>query len=156
MPTETRSKSWSKTNELRRARAKLLNEVCKELDYAVLMSPTGKMPYGEVAKIIKGLKEDNPWLNRNVVNFAFKKFRAKKKKNVDLLEDRKSVETSRTECSSPSANQKPSVGRPKGLTNLVKHHMKEVFIAAKMRSHLNIIKRKKSGMQKVRNFQMDG
>ena len=72
-------------------------KVCKELDYAVLMSPTGKMPYGEVAKIIKGLKEDNPWLNRNVVNFAFKKFRAKKKKNVDLLEDGKSVETSRTE-----------------------------------------------------------
>ena len=129
MPTETRSKSWSKTNVLRRA--KLLNEVCKELDYAVLTSPTGKMPYSEVAKIIKGLKEDNPWLNRNVVNFAFKKFRAKKKKNVDLFEDGKSAETSRTECSSPSANQKPSVGRPKGLTNLVKHHMKEVIMAAK-------------------------
>ena len=72
MPTETRSKSWSKTNELRRA--KLLNEVCKDLDYAVLMSPTGKMPYGEVAKIIKDLKEDDTCLNRNVVNFAFKRF----------------------------------------------------------------------------------
>ena len=74
---ETRSKSWTKTNEL--GRAKLLNDVCKELYYADLMSPTGKMPYGEVAKIIKDLKEDNPWLNRNIVNFAFKKFRAKKK-----------------------------------------------------------------------------
>ena len=129
MPTETRSKSWSKTNQLRRV--KLLNEVCKELHYALLMSPTGKMPYGEVAKIIKGLKEDNPWLNRNVVNFAFKKFQAKKKKNAALMEDGKSVGTSRTECSSPSVTPKPSVGRPKGLTNLVKYHMKEVFMAAK-------------------------
>ena len=80
---ETRNKLWAKTNEERRA--KLLNDVCKELDYAVLMSPTGKMPYGEVAKIVKDLKEDNLWLNRNVVNFAFKKFQPKKKKIVDLV-----------------------------------------------------------------------
>ena len=129
MPSETRSKSWAQTNQQRRT--KLLHEICTELEYAVLMSPTGKMPYGEVAKIIKGLKQDNPWLNRNVVNFAFKKFKAKKKK-VDLLEDDvKTADTSRTECSSPSVTLKTPVGRPKGLTNLVKHHMKEVLMAAK-------------------------
>ena len=62
------------------------------------MSPTGKMSYGEVAKVIKGLNEDNPWLNRELVNFTFKKFRAKRKK-VDVLEDDgKTADNSRTEC----------------------------------------------------------
>ena len=58
MLTETRSELWAQTNQQRRN--KLLNEICKELEYAVLVSPTGKMPCGEVAKIIKGLKQVNP------------------------------------------------------------------------------------------------
>ena len=46
-------------------------------------------------------------------------------------DDVKTADTSRTESSSPSVTPKTPVGRPKGLTNLVKHHMKEVFMAAK-------------------------
>ena len=129
MLTETRSELWAQTNQQRRN--KLLNEICKELEYAVLVSPTGKMPCGEVAKIIKGLKQDNPWLNRNVVNFAFKKFKEAKKKGNLSEDDAKTADTSRTEPCSPSVALKTPVGRPKGLTNLVKHHMKEVFMAAK-------------------------
>ncbi len=72
-----RSKSWAKTNRDRRS--KLLNEVCRELLYTVSTSPNGKMPYGEVAKVVKNLKNDNPWINRNVINFAFKKYVKQKK-----------------------------------------------------------------------------
>ena len=73
------------------------------------MSPTGKMPYGEVAKVIKGMKKYNPWLDRKVVNFALKKLRANKKK-VDMLEDdEKTADNSRTECLSPSETQKLSM-----------------------------------------------
>ena len=81
MPIETRRKSYVKTNQVRRA--KLLNKICKELDYVFLMPLTAKMPCGKMAEIIKRLKEHNPMLNINMVNFVFKKFRAKKK--VDFL-----------------------------------------------------------------------
>ncbi len=49
MLTEIRSTSCVNTNQ--QIRAKLLNVVCRELDYTVLMLPTVKVPYGEVAKI---------------------------------------------------------------------------------------------------------
>ena len=68
MLTQPRSKSWAKTN--RDKRSKLLNKVYRELYYSVSKLPNGKMTYREVAKVVKRLKEDNPWISRNVINFA--------------------------------------------------------------------------------------
>jgi len=140
MPTLTRSKSWVKTNQERRS--KLLNEVCRELFYAVSTSPNGKMPYGEVAKAVKILKEDNPWINRNVINFAFKKYMHQKKEEVSSVErtdvssrasvvDTDTTSSTTKTVSTATVSTNTVIGRPKGLTNLKKNHEREVVTAAK-------------------------
>ena len=63
--------------------------------------------------------EDNPWINRNVINFAYKKYLVEKKTEVF------------NNASSSSTSTCTAVGRPKGETNLIKHHRKEVMAAAK-------------------------
>ena len=129
-----RSKSWAKTNRDRRS--KLLNEVCRELLYTVSTSPNGKMPYGEVAKVVKNLKNDNPWINRNVINFAFKKYVKQKKEEGKVVAsgasvvgtDTTSSGTTKTVSTATVSTKVVAIGRP---SNLKKEHEKEVVTAAK-------------------------
>ena len=131
MPTLTRSKSWAKTNQDRRL--KLLNEVCRTLYYTVSTAPNKKMPYGEVAKVVRSLKEDNPWINRNVINFAFKKYMNQKKEEESsgALDATSSTKTVSTDTTKSTNTNTVIIGRPKGVTNLKKQHEREVVIAAK-------------------------
>ena len=130
-----RSKSWAKTNRDRRS--KLLNEVCRELLYTVSTSPNGKMPYGEVAKVVKNLKNDNPWINRNVINFAFKKYVKQKKEEEGKVvasgapvvdTDTTSSGTTKTVSTATVSTKVVAIGRP---SNLKKQHEREVVTAAK-------------------------
>ena len=55
---------------------------------------SNKKPYGSVAKIVKDMKTDFPWMNRDVVNYAFKKYQNEKRKtsgseNIDAPSQKK-------------------------------------------------------------------
>ena len=114
-----KSRRWDKTQKERRKN--LLKEICEELFYAESTSSTGKIPWGTVTRIINETVGDNPWINRNVINFSYKKYSAEKKQ--EALE---------TASPSPSTTTvAATAGRPKGETNLMKHHRKEVVVAAK-------------------------
>ena len=113
-----KSKRWDETN--RKRRNILLKEICDELFYAESTSGNGKIPWGTMTQIIKDTVEDNPWINRNVINFAYKKYLVEKK-----------TEVFNSASSHPSTNACIAVGRPKGKTYLIKHHRKEVMAAAK-------------------------
>ena len=116
-----RSKSWAKTNRDRMS--KLLNEVCRELLYTVSTSPNGKMPYGEMAKVVKSLKNDNPWINRNVINFAFKKYVKQEKEEegkvvalgASVVDTNTSSSSSKTVSTATSVSTKVVIGRPSNL-----------------------------------------
>ena len=73
-----KSKSWSQTNKSRRKL--LLNQICEELLYMESTSPNGKLPWGSVTNIVKQTQGDNPWVTRNIINFAYKKYTSKMKK----------------------------------------------------------------------------
>ena len=153
-----RSKSWAKTNRDRRS--KLLNEVCRELLYTVSTSPNGKMPYGEVAKVVKNLKNDNPWINRNVINFAFKKYVKQKKEEGKVVASGASVVDTDTTSSgttktvsTATVSTKVAIGHP---SNLKKQHEREVVTAAKNEITHDYLATKMSTNKKVRSFQMAG
>lgn len=116
-----KSSRWEETNLKRRNI--LLKEICDEMFYAASSSANGKVPWGTVTRIVNQTVEDNPWINRNVINFAYKKFLDEKKKEES---NESGASPSVSTCTSTTA-----VGRPKGETNLMKHHRKEVIVAAK-------------------------
>ena len=70
-------------------------------------------------------KAEEPWINRNIINFAYKKFCEKKKITKDPSPETEAYN---------SLNKQPlkcKGGRLKGSTLLLKHHGKESVIAAK-------------------------
>ena len=115
---EIKSKSWSQTNKSRRKL--LLNQICEELLYMESTSPNGKLPWGSVTNIVKQTQGDNPWVTRNIINFAYKKYTSKMKK--------KSPED---EATTLSTTPTKSGGRQKGDTYLLRKHRKDVIAAAK-------------------------
>ena len=80
MPTR-KSIRWKENNKKRREI--LLKQVCEEMFHAKCNSANGtKVPWGTVTKIINETKEDNPWINRNIINFAYKKYLEKIEKRM--------------------------------------------------------------------------
>ena len=51
----------------------MLDQCCRDL-VASVKKNVGRKPYGEVSKIVRDLKGVCPWINRHVIDFAFKKF----------------------------------------------------------------------------------
>ena len=97
----------------------LVQQNCEEMLCAQSTSASGqKVPWGTVTRIINESNEDFPWLNCNIINFAYKKYLEKIHK-LDALS---------TTCASPTTSS--SGGRPKGQTYLLKHHRKETILAA--------------------------
>ena len=45
-----------------------------------LNHPNENITYGDVVKVVRSLKEDDPLIKRNVINFAFKKYFDQKEK----------------------------------------------------------------------------
>ena len=87
----------------------------------------------EVAKVVKSLKNDNLWINRNVVNFVFKKYLMDNQhKKIDSLKSKDiasgaSLATSSTETvSTASVSTMAVISCPKGLTNL-ENNIKEMW-----------------------------
>ena len=53
----------------------VLNKICEEMSYATATSPTQKLPYGTMQRILKQYTKDHPWLNRDKINFHYRKFK---------------------------------------------------------------------------------
>ena len=116
-----------------------LEKVCREIDYAAATSINGKIPYGLITKIMNETKDEQPWINRNIISFAYKIF-CKRKKS----------EKPETEADIPSdaLPAKSKGGRPKGTTHLLKHHLKESALAAKNEITCMYHEKKKECIQK--------
>ena len=56
-------------------RENVLNNICFELDNLSKQTKNGRVPYGAVSRILKENLTDNPWLNRDKINFAYKKYK---------------------------------------------------------------------------------
>ena len=117
MPTR-KTIRWKENNKKRREI--LLKQVCEEMFHAPSTSANGsKVPWGSITEIINETKENNPRINQNIINFAYKKYLEKIKKQDALnITSASSVTTS-------------AGGHPKGNTKLLKHLRKEAITAAK-------------------------
>ena len=110
------------TKELRKS---FLEKICMEIDSAVRASENGKVPYGFVTKIINETKAEEPWINKNIISFAWKKFCGRN----DTKDAGRITDNQHDDSSKKSSRSKG--GRPKGTTLLMKRHLKESVIAAK-------------------------
>ena len=83
-----------------------------------------KVPWGTITRINNETKEDNPWINHNVINFAYKKYLEK----IHKQDCASKITPSTADSSAPSS---ATGGCSKGQTNLLKQHRKEAITAAK-------------------------
>ena len=109
------------SKELRR---NFLERICEKMYNAAQSSPTNKVPWEYVSKIMKETKSAEPWVTKNKINFAFKKYCGKKDMEIDSVKDS-------TIINSVSTTTNATGGRPKGSTIIKQRHYKETFIAAK-------------------------
>ena len=112
-------------DEKKKYRQKILHKLCCEISYAAKSSKNGKIPYGFVKKMVEETKDEEPWINRNTLNFAYKKF--SKHLTTNLERDQATSSTT----SITTVTDKAPGGRPKGSTNVMKHHLKEMLLASK-------------------------
>ena len=89
---------------------------------ASMTSRNKKVPWGFVSKLLTEAKNEEPWVTKNMINFAYKKFCSRKR-----LES----ETDSSENHSTISMPSKSGGRPKGTTVISKHHHRETLAAAK-------------------------
>lgn len=108
----------------RELRSKFLERVCTDMFSTMKSSKTKKLPWGYVTNILNEAKAQEPWITKNKINFAFKKFCLKR--NLEeiepVLDSSKSVKTINKPCTG---------GRPKGSTIVNQYHHKLTLAAAK-------------------------
>ena len=63
-------------------RNKFLERIAEEIYSAASLSKDGQVPWGFSSKILKESREQEPWVTKNMISFAYKKLKRKK-----LLED---------------------------------------------------------------------
>ena len=113
-------------------RDNVLNNICYEMDYLAKTTKNGRVPYGNVGRLLEDNKVDNPWLTRDKINFAYKKYKNGDETNVPVAavaEEASDQETTvqvRTEALAGII-----VGRPKGTTKASKVVLKDAIVSAK-------------------------
>ena len=55
-------------------RDKVIKRLCDEIKYAAQSSINGKIPYGFIKKLLNETKEEEPWINRNLISFVYRKY----------------------------------------------------------------------------------
>ena len=149
MASKSSTLSKSLCEERRKYRKKILHKLCSEISYASKTSKNDKIPYGFVNKMVQQGKIQEPWISRNVLNFAYKKF---SKHLTTIMADKETKEPT----SSITITSKVPGGRPKGTTNLQKHHLNEVLFATKNEIASLYLKEKKSIKRKGKKYQTIG
>ena len=87
----------------------MLDQCCRDL-VASVKKNVGRKPYGEVSKMVRDLKGVCPWINRHVIDFAYKKFIKSQAKSITspmVKEDGHDI---------PETSTRPR-GRPTGTTD---------------------------------------
>ena len=125
MSMDSSKLSKSLRAEKMRYRQKILHRLCTEISTAAKCSKNGKVPYGFVNKLLQQSQREEPWINRNAINFAYRKYCDHMTTNIDKSNTEVSIITTTT------ATTKTSGGRPKGTTDVKKFHLREVLFAAK-------------------------
>ena len=113
-------------------RDNVLNNICFEMDYLSKSTKNGRVPYGNVGRLLNLNKVDNPWLTRDKINFAYKKYKTGVEDNVPVAvvaEGESDPET--TVQAQAEATAGIIIGRPKGTTKASKVLLKDAIIAAK-------------------------
>ena len=128
-----------------------MERICEKMFNASQSSPTNKVPWGYVSKIMKETKSAEFWLTKNKINFAYKKFCAKKYMEKDAVEDSTIINSVPTSSTNATAG-----GRPKGTTIIKQQHYKDTFIAAKNEITSLFKKEQEECRKKVRLCQKDG
>ena len=93
----------------------VLDKICADLVHDTEKN-NGRKRYGSVAKIVKEMKTDFPWMNRDIVNYALKVYIQKRKNNCteNVDEEEKAPSTDSTVVNlEPDQNKG---GRPVGTT----------------------------------------
>ena len=105
-------------------RSKFLERVCTDMYSTMKSSKTKKLPWGYVTNILNEAKTQEPWITKNKIKFAFKKFCLKRdsEETAVELDSSKSIATINKPCTG---------GRPKGSTIVNQYHYKETLAAAK-------------------------
>ena len=115
---KTRHKTPTKFDRENEAKQFVLDKCCKDIKEAS-QKLDGRKPYGILADMVKDLKGVCAWINRHVINFAYKKYLKKKEdelKQFDLL-DLPDLEAPETSTLKPA-------GRSNGTTNNAKYSLK--------------------------------
>ena len=130
----------------RELRSKFLERVCTDMYSTMKSSQTKKLPWGYVTKIVNEAKAREPWITKNKIYFAFKKFCLKR--NLEETDDSsKSVATINKPCTG---------GRPKGSTIINQYHHKETLAAAKNEIFALYRKEKRNRAKMVREYHKGG
>ena len=117
--TTTRENTTKKLkNDMRQA---VLEKICKEL-YDSSEKNGSKKPYGSVAKIVNDMKTDFPWMNRDVVNYAFKLYKGKMTSDNTATEGNTGSTSGSGDTPNDDAasSERKKVGRPVGTTKVNK------------------------------------
>ena len=117
---KTRHKTPTKVDRENEAKQLVLDKCCKDIEEASLKLD-GRKPYGIVAEMVKDLKGVCPWINRHVINFAYKKY---VKKKEDDLKKFDLIDLPDLEVPVPETSTLKPAGRPNGTTNDAKYSLK--------------------------------
>ena len=119
----------SMKNASRELRSNFVENICNQMYEASMTSKNKKVPWGFVTKLLKDAKKEEPWVTKNMINFAYKKFRLKKNLGNEELDSSRSNTTINKSTTATTGTN--SGGRPKGTTIVNQHHHKEALRAAK-------------------------
>lgn len=142
----------------------VLNQIYEEMSYATATSPTQKLPYGTMQRILKQYTKDHPWLNRDKINFHYRKF---KNDPLRCVLNLPAIDTTGGDISSEVAkeqevgskagsNTSRFKGHPKGTTKASKFLLKDTLIAAKNEIAQMYLKQKHKLQIIGKGWKMDG
>ena len=107
----------------RKLRNKFLERIAEEIFNAASSSKNGKVPWGFSAKILRESREQEPWVTKNMISFAYKKYCKKR-----LLKDTEGTPSDNNPNSCPVTR---TGGMPKGATIDKKRHQLQTRTAVK-------------------------
>jgi len=119
----------------------VLEKICKELHESSERN-LSKKPYSSVAKIVKDMETDFPWMNRGVVNYAFKIYKEKMNTPDSGTADNegRTSASENTENDLVAATSQKKCGLPVGTTliNKLKKRLRLVYVLTRLPSSIKI------------------
>ncbi len=132
---------------IRPGRNATLRDICKGM-YDAYIGNNNRLPYGHVQKLLKEFSAQDSWLNMNVINKAFIKYRREKltlkTSTIPSKISLKSTSSSKNTASPVSASSQSRLGRPVGSNEEKKQIAKNELVQVKNERACKIAAFKKS------------